>query len=209
MHYLLEKLIWTCLIPVAVLYATKIVLEKLTDFMKTLWIEGAPNEWVIIMRNGKMVKAGIGLKTFKGPFDQVAKYPARVHRVQFSTEQITKEMQGVRVSGMLVWTILNTGEGPFTAFKNLGEDLNTARPQTAKDALISMSSAIVRNCIANSTIQEMLTDRDNIRAIMQKDMFDVVQGWGVWVETFEVTEVVISSQQLFRDLQTNFRETVR
>ena len=101
---------------------------------------------------------------------------------------------------MLVWTILRTGEGPFTAFKNLGEDLNTARPQNAKDALISMSSAIVRNCIANSTIQEMLTDREKIREMMQRDMFEVVQGWGVWVETFEVTQVVISSPQLFKDL---------
>lgn len=44
---------------------------------------------------------------------------------------------------------------------------------------------------------------------MQKDMFNVVKGWGVWVETFEVTEVVISSPALFRDLQTQYREKVR
>ena len=72
-----------------------------------------------------------------------------------------------------------------------------------------MSSAIVRSCIANSSIEQMLTDRKHIREMMQKDMFNVVKNWGVWVETFEVTEVTISSSSLFRDLQTNYREKVR
>lgn len=101
---------------------------------------------------------------------------------------------------MLVWTILRTEDGPFTAYKNLGNDLNSNNPKTANDALVSMSSAIVRSCIANSTIKDMLTDRQTIRSFMQKDMFEVVKGWGVWVETFEVTEVIISSGSLFRDL---------
>jgi regulator of protease activity HflC (stomatin/prohibitin superfamily) len=161
------------------------------------------------MRSGDMVKAGIGLRTFKGPFDQVAKFPAKIHRVTFSTENVTKEMQGIKVSGMLVWTILRTGDGPFQAFKNLGTDLATNNPHTANEALVSMSSAIVRSCIANSTIHEMLTDREHIRSMMQKEMFNVVKGWGVWVETFEVSSVVISSSSLFRDLQTNYREKVR
>ena len=72
-----------------------------------------------------------------------------------------------------------------------------------------MSSAIVRSCIANSTINDMLTDRENIRSMMQKEMFNVVKGWGVWVETFEVTSVTIASSNLFRDLQTNYREKIR
>ena len=90
---------------------------------------------------------------------------------------------------MLVWTILRTGDGPFMAFKNLGSDISSNDPRTANDALVSMSSAIVRSCIANSTINDMLTDRENIRNMMQKEMFNVVKGWGVWVETFEVTSV--------------------
>ena len=35
------------------------------------------------MNNGKMVKAGIGLRTWKGPFDQVATFPAKVYKVNF------------------------------------------------------------------------------------------------------------------------------
>jgi len=61
-------------------------------------------------------------------------------------------MQGVKVTGMLVWTINRVGNGPFNAYKTLGPDLASDNPQHANDTLTSMSSAIVRNCIANSTI---------------------------------------------------------
>lgn len=40
-------------------------------------------------------------------------------------------------------------------------------------------------------------------------MEETVKGWGVWLETIEITGVEICSQSLFRDMQTNFRETMR
>ena len=51
----------------------------------------------MVMRDGKFVKAGIGLSTFIGPFDQVSIFPSRLNKVEIVTDQITKEMQGVEV----------------------------------------------------------------------------------------------------------------
>ena len=92
------------------------------------------------------------------------------------------------MSGMLVWTINRLGKGPFNAYKNLG-DLGTGNPRSANDSLTSMSSAIVRSCIANSTIQEMMTNRKLLRDAISKEMTEVVKGWGVWLETIEITGV--------------------
>ena len=117
-------------------------------------------------------------------------------------------MQGVRVKGMLVWTVNRLEDGPFNAYKNLG-DISSGDPRTANDSLISMSSAVVRSCIANSTIQEMITNRKLLREAIRKEMFDVVKGWGVWLETIEITGVEICSSSLFKDLQTNYRESMR
>ena len=181
---------------------------KAYNFGKTLWVNGKPNEWILIMNSGKMVKAGIGLRCFKWPFDQVATFPAKVYKVNFETEQVTNEMQGVRVKGMLVWTVNRLDDGPFNAYKNLG-DISSGDPRTANDSLISMSSAVVRSCIANSTIQEMITNRKLLREAIRKEMFDVVKGWGVWLETIEITGVEICSSSLFKDLQTNYRESMR
>jgi flotillin len=115
-------------------------------------------------------------------------------------------MQGVKVTGMLVWSIRRTGDGPFNAYKNLGDDLASGNPTTANDNLVSMASAIVRAAIANSTITDMLKKRDSLKATIVKDMDAVVKGWGVWLETVEITDVQISSHNLFKDLQAAFRE---
>jgi len=37
-------------------------------------------------------------------------------------------------------------------------------------------------------------------------MLDVVKGWGVWIETIEITDVKILSSSLFKDMQSKFRE---
>ena len=105
----MDILIYQVFIPIAALVAIKMVLTSLIDFVKGYWVSGKPNEWVLIMRNGEMVKAGIGLCTLRSPYDQVATFPARVYKVDFTTEQVTNEMQGVRVSGMLVWSINRVG----------------------------------------------------------------------------------------------------
>ena len=115
-------------------------------------------------------------------------------------------MQGVKVTGMLVWSIRRTEDGPFNAYKNLGDDLASGNPTTANDNLVSMASAIVRAAIANSTITDMLTKRDILKTKIVKDMDAVVKGWGVWLETVEITDVQISSHNLFKDLQAAFRE---
>lgn len=107
---------------------------------------------------------------------------------------------------MLVWSIRRTEDGPFNAYKNLGDDLSSGDPVTANDNLVSMASAIVRAAIANSSITEMLKNREGLRQTIRDDMDKVVKGWGVWLETVEITDVQISSNQLFKDLQSEFRE---
>lgn len=204
----METILYDVLLPIAALIAAKVSLTQLYTMVMSLLVEGKPNEWVLVMRNGQMVKAAVGMRCFKGPFDQVARFPAKIYKVDFSTEQVTNEMQGVRVCGMLVWTVNRIGAGPFNAYKNLG-DISSGNPKTANESLIAMSSAVVRSCIANSTIEEMITNRKLLRDAIHKEMFDVVKGWGVWLETIEITNVTICSQSLFKDLQTNYRESMR
>jgi len=110
---------------------------------------------------------------------------------------------------MLVWSINRQGDGPFNAYKNLGDDLASGNPTTANSNLTSMASAIVRSAIANSTIDQMLRNRQALRAQIRKEMFEVVKGWGVWLETIEITDVKISSGSLFKDLQANYRENMK
>ena len=136
--------------PVIALYALYKVALVVIKYTNSLWIEGKPNEWVVIMRDGEFKQAGIGLSCFIGPFDQVAIFPSKLVKLECTTQQVTKEMQGVEVSSMIEWTIDKKGEGPMKAFKNL--DVQKDIPYKANETLRAMASAIVRNQIANSTI---------------------------------------------------------
>lgn len=89
---------------------------------------------------------------------------------------------------------------------NLGEDLQQSTPTSTNDKLTAMSSAIVRNCIANSTIDEIYKNRKKVREALKAGMLEVVKGWGIWVETIEILEVKVLSKSLFSDLQSQFME---
>lgn len=96
--------------------------------MNSLWFEGKANEYVLVIRNGELVKCGIGISGYKGIYDQIAKFPSTLKKVSFTTEQVTKEMQGLSVTCMFVWGIFRSEDGPFKAFKMLGSDLQSDVP---------------------------------------------------------------------------------
>jgi hypothetical protein len=123
-----------------------------------------------------------------------------------SIENVTKEMQGVQVSANLVWSIYREDNGPFLAYKNLGSDLMNNVPRTANENLTSLANGILRNQIANSSMDEILRNRNILREKIREEMFTVVKGWGIWLETVEITDVKISSSSLFKDLQAPYRE---
>ncbi len=107
---------------------------------------------------------------------------------------------------MIVWTINRLGDGPMNAYKNLGDDLTGDTPHTANALIISMASAIIRNCIANSTIEQIIKERKELKDKIITQLNKVVAGWGVWLETVEITDVKICSGKLFKDLQCRFRK---
>jgi hypothetical protein len=69
-----------------------------------------------------------------------------------------------------------------------------------------MAESIIRHQVANSTISEVIANRSAIRDKIRHEMQAVVQGWGVWLETVEITDVVICSASLFEDLQAPYRQ---
>lgn len=72
-----------------------------------------------------------------------------------------------------------------------------------------MSEAIVRTAIAGSSTKQLLQEREKLRQQIRSEMFDVVKGWGVWLETVEITDVLIKSQPVFKDMQAEYREKLK
>jgi len=85
-------------------------------------------------------------------------------------------------------------------------DLAGGDYRNANDTLSCMTSAIVRNQVANSTMDHIIKNRKELREVIMKEMTSVVEGWGVHLSTVEVLEVKICSGKLFKDMQSKFRE---
>lgn len=64
----------------------------------------------------------------------------------------------------------------------------------------------MRAVIANHKLEDLIKDRAKIRESISQNMKDQVMGWGVWLETVEITDIQILSGSLFKDLQARFRE---
>ena len=48
-------------------------------FLKSLWKTSKANEWLLVIRNGKLSKSGIGLCTWTSPFDQIVVFPSLIN----------------------------------------------------------------------------------------------------------------------------------
>jgi len=79
-------------------------------------------------------------------------------------------MQGVEVSGMIIWSIYRDSDGPMSAYKYFGDDLKKSVPTMANGKIENMAIAIVRDRIANLTINDILKNRSKLRNGVKEEM---------------------------------------
>jgi flotillin len=176
-----------------------ILLEVAGLYLKSIWAESEPNQWMLVIRNGELKKSGIGLKTLVWPGETVVKFPSAVERVEFSAKNVTREMLGVEVEGVAFWSVNRKGQGPFNCYKYMhgGGDAN--------NSVRTVCESIVRNEMANCSLQEVLRERIKLKERMRRELQAQLDGWGIWLESVDLKDVRISSSTLFEDLQAEFR----
>lgn len=152
-----QALSWV--MPLMIISSFGFIAYQAFQFVLTLSVVGRANQWVLIINNGVLKKAGVGLNCFRSPGDVVAYLPTKVNKVQFTAEQVTQEMSGVVVSAMICWTINREGDGPLKAYTNLGSDISSNNPREANALISSIASAVMRNRISNTKMDDVLTNR--------------------------------------------------
>lgn len=100
---------------------------------------------------------------------------------------------------MIVWSINREGDGPFRCYKSFGEDLNS-RSNLANEKIMNLSKSIIRDRIANMSINDVIKNRQKLRHGVREEIQKLVTGWGMWLETIEILEVKIASNTLFKNM---------
>ena len=184
------------------------ILAFATCMIYTKLHTATPDEWMLVIEDGEMLLAGVGMRHFARPGQQVVTFPSSLQKVSFTAQQVTREMQGIEVQGFAIWGVYREQDGPYKAYKSL-EGLSDSGQKKANMNLANMAESILRAQVANMTIAEVLTQRKGMRKELTQEMMEVVKGWGIWLETVEVTDVKVLSDSLFKNLQTKFREETR
>lgn len=186
--------------------------------MKTAMTYGAPrwgrvtanaNEFLIQMRRGRVVRSGQGLSCFKWPWDSVAIVPTSIAKLSFAADQVTTEKVGVEVRGLAVYRIAD----PMLAFRMIETDRSTLT-----EILRDMFVGATRRIVANLTLNECITHRkDLVAEALMGEIAPILagegsamdtngSGWGVVLDTIEIQDVRVLSQEVFSRLQAPYRE---
>lgn len=89
-------------------------------------------------------------------------------------------MQGIIITGFAFWSVHRNDDGPFKFYKYMqGGDSN--------ESVKALSESVLRNFIANSTLEDVMRNRDHLRDSMLEDLKTQLTGWGIWIESVEIT----------------------
>lgn len=181
----------------------------MTDIPKWGRVTAAPHEYLVQMRDGRVVRSGPGLSVFKWPGDSVALVPTSVRKLAFRADQVTLEKTGVDVTGLAVYRIVD----PLVAFRMLDGDVGGLT-----EILRDMFVGATRRIVASLTLEECITHRkERVAAALLSEIAPVLAGegrlddttdagWGVILDTIEIQDVRVLSAEVFARLQAPYRE---
>ena len=183
----------------------------MTDLPRWGRVVAQPHEFLIHIRNGRVRHSGQGMSCFKWPSDSVALVPTSITKLTFRADQVTLEKTGVEVTGLAVYRIVE----PMLAYRMLDLDRSSIT-----DILRDMFVGATRRIVAGLSLEECLTHRkERVAAALMAEITPVLSGegtigdttatgWGVVIDTIEIQDVKVLSQEVFARLQAPYRESL-
>ena len=164
-----------------------------------------PSDYAIVFKNGNIIKEGRGFRFFCTPRIQYVIIPGNVKNITFVADQISKENQGVEVSGFAIWKV---GD-PKKIYQSFDFKQSDDTLEQVSSFLKDVVESAIRHMVANMTIEEVLRKRGTIILQLKKELEYISEQWGIVVDTIEIKNVKIQSKTLFENMQAQFRNAVR
>lgn len=170
-----------------------------------------PDEWLLCIRNGRLVKAGVGISLWRRPGDVVVRFTSTVQRVSFSVSALTRERLPALVDGFILWSVSPDDDGPFRAFQKLGVVNLDAPPPDLKSSKHLLSTpqhrafqqllgAAVQQIAAATSLNGLLGDQEGLVEALARHLAPLERELGVRVERVELLQVRPADEQLLREL---------
>jgi regulator of protease activity HflC (stomatin/prohibitin superfamily) len=170
-----------------------------------------PNAYVVHTRMGKVRTLGLGTSFRYNPYtDSYLIVPAAMQTIGVVANCISKEKQGINVLAYVQWQI----DDFSVAYRKL--DFSDSRyPLGIVNAQLGeQAEAAIKDKISTMSVEEVLTDKapiiveltTRLKAVAEGRQDDQVsEGLGIKIVTVQIKEALVSSQNLWEDLQAPFR----
>ena len=170
-----------------------------------LYEHALPNEYIVQIGvdDAKPVLGGRRLKLGR----QFLKFPAAVQTVYFTSDNANRNYQGLRIDGYACWRI--DPEKPEMAARSLDfSDRDNPMGNTNR-ILRTICTEAIRHIIANLSIEDALTKKDEIGRSLKGQLERIERSWGVTFDQVGIERVTILSGAVFEDLQQKTRDELR
>lgn len=178
---------------------------RVSRFRSLLFEYALPNEFIVPI-GVKDAKPALGGKFFKTG-KKFLKFPATVQTVYFTSDNANKSYQGLRIDGYACWRV--DPEKPDVAARILDFSDQENPMGNTNRILRTICTEAIRHIIANLTIDEALTKKDEIGRNLKSQLERIERTWGVIFDQVGIERVTILSSRVFEDLQQKMRDSLR
>ncbi len=208
------------MVTLAMVFALAGIAACAVVIVRFAWVTTQPDEWLLRVRNGKVVDAGIGISIWRRPGDVIARFSSTIQRVRFSVEALSVEHLTVVVDGFVLWSVASDVERAFRAFSKLGiANLDRPPPALKSKAHLLTSSqhrafqallaAELRAHVSSLSLEELLTAQRKLVGGLEDRLQSLSETLGIVIERTEIVQVQPADTNLLKDLSASSREGVR
>jgi flotillin len=182
-------------------------------------VAAQPDEWLLRMRNGRVLDAGIGIVLWRRPGDVIARFSSAVQRVRFTAQAPTAEHLPVAIDGFILWSVAPDAGGAFRAFSKLGiANLDHPPPGLKSRAHLLTSSqhhafqallaAEVRAQAGALSLAELLST-ERLLGGLERRLQVLAEQLGIVIERVEVLQVQPADSARRQELSARSEERLR
>jgi hypothetical protein len=170
-----------------------------------LYEHALPNEYIVEIgrRDAKPLLGGKFFRLNR----RFLKFPAAVQTVYFTSDNANKNYQGLKIDGYACWRI--NPDHPEMAAATLDFNDQDNPMGNTNRILRTICTEAIRHIIANTSIEDALTKKDEIGRDLKEQLGRIERSWGIIFDQVGIERVTILSSQVFEDLQQKTRDQLR
>lgn len=179
-----------------------------------------PDEWLLRIRDGKLLDAGVGIWVWRRPGDVLARFSSTLQRVKFTADALSADRLAVRLEGFILWSVAQGGDNPLKAFSKLGianldqrlaglkspKHLLTPAQHKAFQALLG---AELQQVASTLKLAELLSGPVRLVPALSARLQVIAERLGIAMEQVEIVSVLPVDATLLSDLRAEEEQRVR